>query len=290
MERIADILHAVAAIAWPILGFTVLGLYHREIRAVLARIKRGKILGQEIELREEVQGLLEVSGSLRALPAGVSPASTAGEKAVDIREKVLVEAARSPASALLFLKYKIEMATRELHASAGFLENRGAVPLAEMIREMGNEGYIPRVLIQSAESFLSVCDKIVDVPLSSGDGVLMSAIYSGLAILDAIQSVPHEKRFVAHVGVTAYSDPNCTKARADVTVVLLDARRSDGSSAGRSAHPTTSKNLVVGKPVSWEWNLQRLYGETWYRDPISNEIQYGWGGSAEFVGRTLDQL
>lgn len=52
--------------------------------------------------------------------------------------------------------------------------------------------------------------------------------------------------------------------------------------------PTTRDHFKKGKRVAWEWSDHRSWGESWYRDPDSNEIKYAWTGSLEFVGRHLE--
>lgn len=54
--------------------------------------------------------------------------------------------------------------------------------------------------------------------------------------------------------------------------------------------PTTRDDYIKGEILSWEWNMNRVWGEAWYRDPRTNEIKKAWGQAAEFVGRNLDHL
>jgi hypothetical protein len=289
MDQVSNLLRAIAAIAWPALGFLVIALFHREIRQLAGRLKRGKILGQELELAE-LQALDAQATKARAqlaTPAEVTPSTI--DRSPDVREQVLAEAQRSPKIALLLLQAEIEKAARELLASLGTLGSRRVFPLPEMIRKLRNDGYVPTALIQSAESFLGVRNKIVHGRSSTDDDIL-SAIDSGLTILEAIRSVPHETNLVAHTGVTGYADAAGKKEQTGFNVILLDTRSTDGTSVRRRAFPTTRQGFVLGKPVSWEWDLGHVYGETWYRDPDSQELAYGWTESAEFVGRSFDHL
>jgi hypothetical protein len=289
MDQVSSLLRAIAAIAWPTLGFVVLALFHREIRQLVARLKRGKILGQELELAE-LQALDAQATKARAqLPPPVEAAPATVHRAPDVREQVLAEAQRSPKIALLLLQAEIEKAARELLASLGSLGSRKAFPLPEMIRKLRNDGYVPTALIRSAEAFLGVRNKIVHGRSSTEDDIL-SAIDSGLTILEAIGSVPHETNIVAYTGVTGYADAAGQREQTGFKVILLDTRGADGTSVRRRAFPTTRADFVLAKPVSWEWDLGHVYPETWYRDPDSGKVEYGWTESAEFVGRSFDHL
>src|SRR5438128_11183202 len=50
MKAWAELLQAVAALLWPILAFVVLLVFRGQIQGLLNRLRRGKVLGQEIEL------------------------------------------------------------------------------------------------------------------------------------------------------------------------------------------------------------------------------------------------
>ena len=51
-KDLADLISATASLLWPIIAFTVITWFRPELRALLARIRKGKFLGQEIELDE----------------------------------------------------------------------------------------------------------------------------------------------------------------------------------------------------------------------------------------------
>jgi hypothetical protein len=50
MKDVAELLKACAALLWPLLTFAALIVFRGELRGLLARLRRGKVLGQEIEL------------------------------------------------------------------------------------------------------------------------------------------------------------------------------------------------------------------------------------------------
>ncbi len=54
MKETAELLRAIASLLWPILAFIALLLFRSHIRELLGRLKKGKLLGQEIELHDSL--------------------------------------------------------------------------------------------------------------------------------------------------------------------------------------------------------------------------------------------
>lgn len=57
MSEWAEIVKAFASLLWPILAFTFLFIYKDQLKDLMKRIKKGKLLGQEIELEEQLHQL-----------------------------------------------------------------------------------------------------------------------------------------------------------------------------------------------------------------------------------------
>src|SRR3984893_17916211 len=49
-KDLADLISAFASLAWPVVALAIVKWFRPEIRAILSRIRKGKFLGQEIEL------------------------------------------------------------------------------------------------------------------------------------------------------------------------------------------------------------------------------------------------
>jgi hypothetical protein len=49
MIPVADLLRAIAALLWPIFAFCALYIFRAELRELLARVRKGKVLGNEFE-------------------------------------------------------------------------------------------------------------------------------------------------------------------------------------------------------------------------------------------------
>jgi hypothetical protein len=49
MTVVAELLHAIAALLWPVFAFCALYMFRTELTALLSRIRKGKVLGSEFE-------------------------------------------------------------------------------------------------------------------------------------------------------------------------------------------------------------------------------------------------
>jgi hypothetical protein len=119
---------------------------------------------------------------------------------------------------------------------------------------------------------------------------IVSAIDSGLTLLRAIKLIPAEVNVVYRTGLPLYADDQCTQVITDVKGILLETTSSGGLKKVFRIFPTTRAHFKVGERVAWEWNLGRTWREAWYRHPDTNEVQYAWRESAEFVGRNLSDI
>ena len=117
MKDFADLLRAIAALLWPVVALIVLFAFRTQVRDVLGRLKRGKVLGQEIELAESLDRL-SLSASVVAAETPLLTGETAQAAneptpaEVEVEERVLQLAAQSPKAALLLLAAEMERELR----------------------------------------------------------------------------------------------------------------------------------------------------------------------------------
>jgi hypothetical protein len=142
MKDVAELIRAVGTLLWPIFAIGLFFTYKDEIRTLLRRVKKGKILGQEIELDDSLKQLEQAAKKAETvippidlLQFGQSEKETE-RTAAELRsqllideeldiggdeiEKILQEAGRSPKAALLLLASKCEKELRELLLSTGW--------------------------------------------------------------------------------------------------------------------------------------------------------------------------
>jgi hypothetical protein len=120
---------------------------------------------------------------------------------------------------------------------------------------------------------------------------ILSVIDTGLSLLRTIRSIPHKINFVSNPGIRLFEDSDGQRPRNDVNGLILDTQSPGGMEKRKRIFPTTRIDYYqVGKRVSWEWNLEKHWGETWYKDLDTKEFRLAWSKSIEFVGRHFDEL
>src|SRR5262245_51905457 len=135
MKEYSELIAAIAALLWPLFAFTALFVFKKRIGELMGRLRRGKLLGQEIELGESLEKLEmsanAVAKEVAALPT--VPTATQSDEPSDHDEikEILHEAARSPKTALILLRSAIEREARLLLASVGHLRGRHYVSLSQ---------------------------------------------------------------------------------------------------------------------------------------------------------------
>jgi biopolymer transport protein ExbB/TolQ len=119
IENISPIIQSIASLAWVGFAFTALFLFKSEISEALQRFRKGKILGQEIELGEQLEKL-EASGVVAAKEVDSLPREERRMLNIDQEEKldsiiksILQQAAREPKVALMTLWAEMERQARQ---------------------------------------------------------------------------------------------------------------------------------------------------------------------------------
>ena len=290
----APIVTAVAALLWPIFAFTLLVMFRKEIRRLVGRIKRGKFLGQEIELEEDF-AKLQLSADaavleVKALPApSVQLAQLPVAESSQPEERILEEAGRSPKAALLLLASELEREVRDVVASLGLLQGRTFITMREGLETLTRREALPRHLTDSVRLFWKVRNQLVHGHHASDDDVFR-AIDLGNTILKAIRAIPHEINVVHNPGVDLFRDPGLTQLVDGAKGVVLETETSDRSKKILRVYPSTRRHFRKGMRVSWEWSPEHVFDELWYRDPETGNSTLAWSSSMEFVGRDLDAL
>lgn len=296
MTEVADFIRSIATLLWPILGFFILWIFRPELQRILARLRAGKFLGQEIQLADSLDEL-NVSAQKAASetphvinqPPAAEQAFPQYPPASGIVEHILSEASRDPKVALILLATEMEREVRHLLASMGNTGVAEGLTLRRSIDRLQKVGLLPVHLVQSVNSFWHLRNELVHGRHASRDD-LIRAIDSGLVILRTIQAIPHEVNVVYHPGVEVYSLPDGRGIRPDIKAVVLETTSPGGAAKSLRAFPTTRTHFQKGKRVAWEWNRDLIVGESWYRHPDTDEITYGWTESMEFVGRSLEDV
>lgn len=183
------------------------------------------------------------------------------------------------------LSTEIERELRQLLAATGWHGGGRYTSLPHEISKLE----LPPELHSAVRQFWAVRNKLVHGSSADLDDIAR-AIDSGLVILGTLRAIPREINVVYHPGVEVYADAAGHTLREGVKAVILETTRSDGQSKSLRVFPTTRHHFQRGKRVAWEWSGARVFPESWYRDPDTGDVKYGWRESTEFIGRHLDEV
>jgi hypothetical protein len=295
MKNLAVLIAAIAALLWPIFAFVTVILFKAEIKRFIGRLRKGKLLGQEVELSEDLsrlnQSTIELTAKVAELPAVAADDGSQSNGQDAITRDLVSELKNSPKAALILLATQIEREARIILASVGLHTGKDYIPLHEAIPLLNKQyGGLPAYVISSLDLFRKVRNKIVHGGNAENEEILQ-AIDSGVTILNALKSIPRETNYVYAANVPVFRDNACTVPWEAITGVLLQSETPGGMKKFFRIFPTTRKHFIKGKRVAWEWNTgSKYFGPAWYHDPDSGEIKSAWSSSIEFIGRNLDEI
>lgn len=293
MKNFSLVIHSLASLAWPILGFCILILLRKEVKDLFSRLAKAKILGQEIELREKLSELKESTDKAEET-ADLFPVPETNRQRSDYSDleklinNILQNALHSPKLALVELFSTLESHAQKALSTRGLLNGKKHVPLRLALDNLKEYGFPPN-LLGSLSLFVDVRNKIVH-GRDATDGDALSAIDSGITLLRVIDALPSEVNRVKEANVKIYSDNKCQNLIKDATGIILETTSPGGAMKIKSIYPTTLNTYVPGKIVGWDWNLSKIWGPAWYRETSTNKILQAWGSSGEFIGPHLDEL
>jgi len=318
MRDVAELLRGIGALAWPLVIGFALYLFREEFRDLIRRIRRGKVLGQEITLDRSLDELHQVTTTLaESPPPALSRPSTSGDQVAresvgpndhdknliegelapqaardaELIREILEEASRSPKVGLILLASTLEGQMRRLLAGYGRAQliGPGLERLADTVTGAAN---VPHGFLEAVRQFAAVRNQIVHGGQGVSDDEVLRAIDSGITLLQWLQAVPREINIVYHPGTEVFADAEGKVKRDGVLAIILETTSPGGAVKTRRVFPTTRTHFIKGREVAWEWNMnaQVQWGESWYRDPDTGEIRQAWGSSMEFIGRHMDQV
>ena len=285
MAAVAALVRALVDLAWAIIAAGALIIFRKDIASILKRLRKGKVsrdAGIEVELDALESSASAASEAVLDLPPSEAQTSRS-EQDEEPEQGVLQHAVESPKIALVMLAAQIERQLRELDAARGRTHTRHYTVLAGGLGWLG----LPRHMEPALDRFRKVRNQLVHGGSAHPDDIAR-ALDSGLRILDALRAIPREINVVYHPGVEVYADAECKRQRTGVKAVILETSRPDSAEKTCRVFPTTRDHFRKGELVAWEWCPEHVFPESWYRDPDSGEVKYGWTQAAEFVGRHLD--
>lgn len=294
-KLINELVVAIAQILWPIVALIIALVFRRDIAALLRRVRKGKLFGQEMELDPVVtefrKAVQEAQGEI--------PESSVGQeqfeketKELDRDEREVLEAAKINSElGVIRLSSILEREVRVLAGSLGQLGQRSRSAATQLFRVLVEKGYLPAHTTKSLQIFWELRNQIVHGHTPKEDRNVLKVLDIGLVLLRTIKSIPHEVNVVYHPGVDLYSDSECTRRIDDAKGLILETTSPGKAEVFKRIFPTTRAEYYQrGRRVTWEWDLLRVWQQTWYIDPDTKEKRKAWGSAGEFAGRHIEDI
>ncbi len=201
-KDLADVIQALAALAWPCGALAIAYSFRADIRAFLSNVRKARGFGIELELDElrdktevaevkveapPITGARESDDRLEATGiVGDTDDAAAAHRAQAEIEEVLRESARSPRLGLMLLSAKIERAARDLaENSIAATAFRRPPSLPRLIRALVQAERLPAEAGEALDLFYQVRKRIVHGH-DADDEEVARAINSGTRLLSLL--------------------------------------------------------------------------------------------------------
>jgi hypothetical protein len=294
-KNINELIVAVSRLLWPIVTIIVVFLFRSDITALLTRVRKGKLFGQELELDPNVSDfqrtVKEAEQEVPEISSDKEDYDKKTEKLDSDIHEVLKASEINPEIGILRLSTLLEKDIRIIAASLGDIESDRKASAIRQFQVLLNRKRLPRHTSESLKIFWDLRNRIVHGHGKHDKHDILRILDIGLNLLKTIRSIPHETNIVYHPGVILYEDDQCTNMRQDVKGLILETTSSDGSKTFKRIFPTRRDSYYKkGKRVTWEWDLSHVWNKTWYIHPDTNEKTMAWDSAGEFTGRHVDEV
>ncbi|MBP2550157.1 hypothetical protein J2858_003093 [Neorhizobium galegae] len=287
MQSLSNLLTALASLAWPAVAFYAFYVLQDDIKKLIGRLRKGKLLGQEIELAEEIAQLESTVETVVETVPNAAQQET-NSKSSSYRERIFAEAKHSPLGAFLRASSDLELMVNQVMARTGWHEGRRKFSVREGFSRMPQD-WTSRDLLKTVEQFSHLRNRIIHESRLVSEEDVRRAIDIALSLIEALSSYPIEENRVNDL-VEVYADAEGKVPLQDgIRGVRLETR-SEGRPLEHRIFPTTLNWYERGQLVSWEWNMGLMVPKAFYRDPSDGKLKQAWVSSCEFVGRPLQDL
>lgn len=290
-KLISELLIALAKLLWPIVILIIALVFRRDISAFLNRLKKGKLLGQEVELESNVEQLRETVQKaeqealqssnepylLEAAPennkleetSAVVSSSLEGtrERAID---KIVDLSATEPLAALLKLSQTIEKELKVLAVSTAVLRDNQRTTPRQLIRLMASKNILPPHTVESLDQFWAVRNKIIHESVEISHNTIFRVLDIGLQLLRTLRQVAVELITVYHPDLPIYKDEDCIDEYEQVKGIILHYI-SPGTEMTKIWPVRKNVDFQKGDYVTKDWDCNYQWGQAWYIDPDTGE-------------------
>ena len=288
-ELMNELIVALSHLLWPVLVFVVIILFKSEISLLLMKIKKGKFLGQEIELNNseinEFKTVTTEAAETIPVVESVFDISTS-----NVNEDVLTKANNDPKVGIFLLAIEIEKEITSLIASTGLLSNYRIKSIKLGFELLEKQNFISKSVLHSVSIFWNLRNKIIHGQEIGDDAQILRVLDIGVDLLKTLKLIPHQRLIIKETNIILYKDKEGKIVRPDVVGVIIDRISNTDTQPYPQILATTKRDYEVGVQVSWEWSFNNQWGETWYKNTTTGLIIPAWTESAEFVGRPIKDL
>lgn len=299
-ELITAIAGLISSILWPAVTIWLIHNFKVEISGLVKRVKKGKVLGQEFEISEQLNELTNKADKVKNETLNTETTTDKQTSPDDIAqqskyeedvEKIISVSSENAELGIILLSQKIESELKILMAGSGYLANKADFSFNEMLAFLKRNAAVSENLVASIKIFWEVRNKVIH----KGHGEverdnLIRIVDIGLTVLSAIKSIPHEINIVKYINVDVFEDAECKHIIEGVKAVILETHSPGRAQIDYRIFPTTKTHFSIGMQVSWEWGRTNKWGQAYYKDPADGNIKNAWNGSMEFIGRDIEKI
>lgn len=286
-ELINELIIAISHILWPILALVIIFTFKKEISSLLNRLRKGKFLGQELELNNEIDKFKDLTEKAQKSVGGENDQEEIKNSKGD---EILSKSIEDPTIGIIMLSREIEKEIINITASLGLLSKIENKPITYRFQVLVESKYLAESILNSVKIFWDLRSKIVHGKTIEDEKQIIRVLEIGTTLLDTLKNIPRAKYSVYKKDVDLYSDSQCLTKRNDVKGIILETISPEGIHISYNLRPTT-KNFYNEKDlVAWEWSFDNIWNRTFYKDPDTDRIIKAFDSSAEFVGRPIHSI
>jgi len=284
-ELVNDFIIALSHLLWPILALVIILLFKKELSHLLHRIKKGKILGQEIELENEIN---EFNAITSQASESIVPDKQLGKESNDNPiNSILINAETDPKIGIILLSAQIEKEMTDFISSSGLLNEFRPGSIRKSFELLSERGFISNSILRSVEIFWNLRNKIIHGKYIDNEDQLIRVLDIGVSLLNTLKSIPRAK-YIVYKLVDIFSDSEGKSKIPDAMGIILEAHYPEDKIIYQ-VFPTSRLNYKINEQVAWEWSFDKVWNKSWYVNPQTNKIQEAWHQAAEFVGRPITE-
>jgi len=285
MENTIKLIEAISTILWPITTLIIIFIFKSSIAKLIARIQKGKVLGNEFEFGTEVRKF-ESSVNKAKEENPYSFEFEKDDKYVDILNKSV----ENPEIGILMVSAELERKIKQIFALTGLSNSHSHNSLIQSFDILEKSGYVTKNTINSLKIFRELRNKIAHGITIEKSNNIVGMLDTGIGLLKIVDSIPHEKNFVYKFDVPIFKDENCTIPYEKGKAIILESHSSNGVNKFKRVFPTMQTNYKIGMQLTWEWSFKNKWDEAFYIDPDTKEKKPAWSSSAEYIGRDVKKV